>query len=120
MSKNNNDIDMDMDQDSLYDYINELDQIVQTIKYTPPKNPSTFGNMSEPFKGSKKNKNDESFFSHNFLVFIVIAIVLLVVGFMIMNFGPCGNSEKPEIPVNDYIDTYAPIFGSEMRAVLVR
>lgn len=118
MSKNNNDVDMD--QDSLYDYINELDQIEQSIKYTPPQNPATFGNMTEPFKESNKNKNDEPLFSRNFLVFIVIAIVLLVIGFVIMNFGPCGNSVRSEISKNDYIDTYPPIFGSEMRAVLVR
>lgn len=106
----NTDTDIDIDNSTLYDYVNELDR---TRKF------DMINDMAEPFNGdNKENKKSEDapLFSNNFLIFVGIAIILIVIGFMFTKSGPCENIEsqmnfKRE---SDYTDLYSSLFNKNM------
>lgn len=109
MSCNYNDINLE--DDSLFQYVLELDETEKKINSVGPKNPDTFGNMVEPFKGKRYSKKSNYIMWLCVIAFIVVAVMLLM--------GPCRTASDDYNVMPNYRP--APLeYRPMMRATFVR
>jgi hypothetical protein len=120
MSCNLHNNDIDLDDQSLFEYVSQLDVIEDSIKYVPPKYPLTFGNMTEQFKNKQtsdeEDDDNEKKSSNGFLVVVAIVIILLLVVCAVVYYGSCGQNYDNMAQFN----SLSPEIGPDVRAIFVR
>ena len=130
MSCNLHSDEIDLDDRSLFEYVLQLEIIEDSIKNTPPKNPSTFGYMMEPFKSnnklSDKDEDDEDEdeddynkqSSHGLILFIIISIILLITVMIVIYSNSCSMEKSYGYQSN--FSTLSPEIGPNVRAIFIR
>jgi hypothetical protein len=117
MSCDSNDINLE--DNSLFQYVLELDGIEKDINSVGPKNPDTFGNMVEPFKGETVDKRGKK---SNYMMWLSIFILISIVVLFLCS--SCGNSDIPgREEMNDGLETivnYGPFSNPVMKASFTR
>ena len=136
--------DIDLDDQTMFEYVNQQNDVQEMISNVGPENLNTFGQAMEPFESSDKKKSidnindldNKNFSGKNFEVvesyskpkylkwIIFILLILLAMYFLFRNkFFMCKNIKSyqtiNEIAVNT-IDTFTPTVQPEFRAIFVR
>ena len=120
MSYNLHNDNIDLDDQSLFEYVMQMNAIEDSIKYVPPKYPQTFGYMAEPFENKLSNTDEnEKKSSYGFFVVCVIIIILLLVVCAVVFTGSCGNSESDYDNIVRF-NALSPEIGPDVRAIFVR
>ena len=124
MSCNLHNDDINLDDQSLFEYVSQLDAITDSIKYTPsnPKYANYDGMTVEQFKNKQTDDEDddnEKKSSNGFLVACAIVIILLLVVCAVVYTGSCENI-APNYDNMVNFNSLSPEIGPDVRAIFVR